>query len=420
MDKAKKDIQYYKFCFYGFLKNLRFFESFIILFFLQKNLSFVEIGFLYSIKEITTFVFEIPSGVVADALGRRRTMIMALLTYILSFVIFYFAGSYFVFALAMIIFAFAEAFRSGVNKAMIFNYLQRNGWEDQKADYYGNTRACSQKGSAISALTAAVFVFYSGNYNIIFIASIIPYLINVILLMSYPKWLDGDLKNITTISIGDKFREVERAFVQTFKKALFVRILVSSTLYTGYYKAVKDYIQPLIKSLALAVPFLTYLNDEKKTAVFIGIFYFITYLMTSRMSKSSGKFLNRFKDFGKPMNLTIIIGFLFGVISGGVYILGWYFLAVAGFVFILLIENLRKPIGVALVADVSHDNAMATVLSLSSQVKSVFAAVIAPLIGFIADKEGLGAGLVFTSLLLILFYPLYRLNSQALKKNING
>ncbi len=409
MENIKKDKQYYRFCFYGFLKNLRFFESFIILFFLNKGLSFVEIGFLYSIREITVFVIEIPSGVIADAFGRRRTMITAFFTYIVSFIIFYFSEKYLFFSLAMIIFAFAEAFRSGVNKAMIFNYLQKNGWENQKTYYYGNTRACSQKGSALSALMAAAFVFYSDNYNIIFLVSIIPYMLNILLLLSYPKWLDGELKAIKTISVKEKFREVERAFAQTFKKIIFIKILLSNTLYSGYYKAVKDYIQPLIKMLALSVPFLTYLNNEKKTAVFIGLFYFITYLLTSVMSKNSGKFLKRFKHYSKPLNITIISGLMMGIVSGGFYILDWYFLSVIGFVFILLIENLRKPIGVAEVAEVSQDNAMATILSLSSQVQSVFAAIIAPLIGFFADKYGVGLSLILTSMILMILYPFYRL-----------
>ena len=38
----RKDLQYYKFCLYGFLKNLRFFEAFLILFFLEGGLSFFE------------------------------------------------------------------------------------------------------------------------------------------------------------------------------------------------------------------------------------------------------------------------------------------------------------------------------------------------------------------------------------------
>ncbi|MDO7976343.1 hypothetical protein [Oceanotoga teriensis] len=42
----EKDKQYYKFCMYGFFKNLRFFEPFFMLFLKEKGLSFTEIGSL--------------------------------------------------------------------------------------------------------------------------------------------------------------------------------------------------------------------------------------------------------------------------------------------------------------------------------------------------------------------------------------
>ena len=37
----------------------------------------------------------------------------------------------------MLLFALGEAFRSGVHKAMIFEYLRLQGWEEQKVRYYG-------------------------------------------------------------------------------------------------------------------------------------------------------------------------------------------------------------------------------------------------------------------------------------------
>lgn len=39
-----KDLQFYKFSLYGFLKNLRFFEPFLYLFFLEQGLNFLQIG----------------------------------------------------------------------------------------------------------------------------------------------------------------------------------------------------------------------------------------------------------------------------------------------------------------------------------------------------------------------------------------
>ena len=407
-----KNLQYYKFSFYGFFKNLRFFEGFLILFFLDRGISYVEIGFLYSIREITIVLTEIPSGIIADAIGRRRTLVAAFFVYILSFLVFYFSDSFAVMAVAMLLFAFADAFRSGIHKAMIINYLQINGMANQKTNYYGHTRSWSQRGSAVSALIAAAIVFYSDNYQIIFLASVIPYLLDMMLVWSYPKWLDGELKNFDTLSIKEKFIQVEQGFVRSFKSPVFLKALVSMSLYTGYYKAVKDYIQPIIRMLALSVPLFAYWNDDKKTALLIGIFYFVIYMLTSRMSRGAGMFQGFFNNYFKPMNLTLIMGLAAGVVSGLVYLSGWYWIAVVAFVAILLIENLRKPVAVSVIADLTRDSAMATVLSLASQTASLFAAIIAPVIGFVAGKYGPGMGIVTISLLLLAGYPIYRLSKN--------
>jgi len=106
-----------RFSLYGFLKNQRYFEPFIILFFLQQGLSFTQIGFLIAFRELFINLIEIPSGAVADLFGRRRSMILAFVSYIISFAIFGFSRDYWHFFIAMFFFAVGEAFRTGTHKA---------------------------------------------------------------------------------------------------------------------------------------------------------------------------------------------------------------------------------------------------------------------------------------------------------------
>lgn len=408
----KKDLQYYKFCLYGFFKNLRFFDAFLMLFFLDKGISFLEIGILYSVREIIIMILEIPSGLISDMLGRRKTLIISFLAYILSFIVFYFSQNYIELMVAMVLFASADAFRTGVHKAMIFQYLKINNWSTHKINYYGHTRSWSQTGSAISSLLAALFVFYTESYDIIFIASIVPYLADMALIYSYPTYLDGEIKQISGKKIKQKFRIVNTAFIQTISQMNFFRILTNLSLYTGYYKAVKDYIQPLLKFVALGMPFFAYLNNEKKIAITTGIIYFIIYLLTALFSRYSGKFVNLFKHLSKPMNLTLTIGLSVGILTGLTFHMGYYAIPLVGFIIIMIIENLRKPIGIGLVADISKDESMATTLSVTSQAKSLFAAIIAPLIGLIADLYNPGTGIAIISIIILLGLPFYWLKKQ--------
>jgi len=411
VNQINKNIQYYKFCAYGFFKNLRFFDAFIFLFFLEKGLLFVQIGLLYGIREIIVAIMEIPSGVIADSLGRRRILVLSFLFYILSFITFYYSSHFYAFVLGMALYALGDALRSGVHKAMIYQYLKINNWSDQKVNYYGHTRSWSQLGSAVSALFAGAIVFYSGNYSSIFLASIIPYLIDMFLIMSYPKSLDIKLKSLSKQAMADQFRKVLRAFMISFKSIRFLKVLTSNSIYTGYFKSVKDYIQPLLMSFALTMPFLVNLNDEKKTAVIVGVIYFFIFLLTSRASRVSGKLAARFRELGRPLNLTILVGFIIGIITGLTYASSYFILAIIGFILIIIIENLRKPIGFAMVAEQSKEKAMATTLSASSQAKSIFAAIISPFIGLVADLYSPGIAIAAVSLLLILMFPVYWLKA---------
>lgn len=403
--KYKKDIQYAKFSAYGFLKNLKLFEPFLVLFLLEKNLSFTLIGTLYAYREIMTNLLEVPTGVIADALGRRRTMVQSFLSYIISFLIFYFASSYWLLMLGMTLFAFGEAFRGGTHKAMIFEYLRINNWEDQKVDYYGHTRSWSQRGSAISALIAAGIVFVSGRYDVIFLVSVLPYIINLFLMLSYPQELDGELH--TSGSLKETFVSVWQSLVITFKGKGALRATTNVCIYDGFYNAVKDFLQPVVKSMAVTMPLLVFLQEKQRSAVLVGIVYFCLYLMTSQASRSAGPFASRFAALAKPLNITMLAGFGIGIFCGLSYFFNYNLASVVLFAGIYIIQNLRSPMSVTYVSDTVPYEILATSLSVRSLVTALYTAIMAFIIGVLADHLGLGPALMILSMGLILTIPLY-------------
>ncbi|MBE9468538.1 MAG: MFS transporter [Bacteroidetes bacterium] len=406
----KKDIQYYKFCSYGFLKNLRFFDAFILLFFLETGLTFLQIGTIYTIREISVNILEIPSGIIADSLGRRRTMIFSFISYIISFLIFYFATKYFLFVIAILFYAFGDAFRTGTHKAMIFEYLKIKHWENQKVYYYGHTRSASQIGSAVSALIAAAIVFYTGSYKVIFIYSVIPYCIDLLLMISYPKELDGELKEFKKELIKKKFKKVLKTFISSIKDIQVLKITANLSVYSGFSKISKDYIQSILQTFALSLPLLFAVSDKQQISIVVGISYFVIYFITSIAARNSGNFSSFFKNLNKILNLSLILGFLMGGFCGFFYNRKLFAFSIIFFVIILIIENIRKPIGVAYLSDKTDEDILTTILSFESQIKTLTAAILAPVLGFFADKYGVGNSFIIVSAILIIISPLYFLN----------
>jgi len=408
MDKFKiiKDKQYYKFCLYGFLKNLRFFEPFLLLFFYSKGISFLQIGILYAIREIAINIFEIPSGIIADALGRRKTLASSFLVYIIAFIIFYLYSSFLLFAFAMLFYALGDAIRSGINKAMIVDYLKRTEQIGQKVKYYGHTRSWSQLGSALSSLAGGILYFFNENLNAIFLFSIIPYLVDFVNVLSYPKYLDEYERK--HISAKDNIKFITNSFIQAFRKKELLHSLINSSIYSGYYKAMKDFIQPFLKSLAIAIPIFLYLSNEEKIGIFLGLTYFIIFLTNSILSRYSSKIESLFNSQAAFLNISLLFGVFVGLMSGILMEYFNSFFAVILFVIVLSIENSRKPSGVANITDNCDDNIHAGILSVQSQLASVFAASIMLLIGFFADLYSVGAGIILSSLVILLFYPLMK------------
>jgi MFS family permease len=397
MNTFIKDKQYFKFCFYGFLKNLRFFDAFFILFLLEKGMSFTQIGILYAAREIFTNIFEIPSGIFADAYGRKSSLIASFFAYIISFYIFYISSGFGLFMAAFLLYGVGDAFRSGTHKSMIMDYLNRKDLSTHKINYYGHTRSWSQKGSAISSLIAGLIIFSNGSYENIFLYSIIPYVLNLVLIFSYPKELNRSITKDKKCSV---VKLTVLSFFRIIKQVKVLKIINTSAIHSAYLKAVKDYIQPLMLSIALITPILLKVEVEKKNGIIIGVIYFIIYLITSQASKLSAKVAAKNKR--TISYITLVLGFTFGVISGVFYVYDLWILSIIAFIGIYVVENIRKPILTSFVADNVPNEILTSVISAQSLWKTLITAILAFSFGIIADSYGIGNAFILVSGFLLL------------------
>ncbi len=394
-----KNLQYYKFSAYGFLKNLRFFDAFFILFLLEKGLTYSEIGILYASREIFINVFELPSGIIADTYGRKSSLIASLFAYIISFIIFYLSGDFWPFLVAFLFYGVGDAFRSGTHKGMIMDYLKLNRWQEQKINYYGHTRSWSQKGSAISSLVAGLIVFFDGSYQSVFLYSVIPYLLNVLLIFSYPKKLNRSTepsKSKMEFSIRKTFRD----FIKTIRQIHVLRIINSAAMHSAYLRSIKDYIQPVMVYVVLLIPVLISVESDKKNGLFIGLMYFVIYLLTSFASRLAHKVAARHKNY--ISFFTLLFGFVAGLFSGIFFNNSLWVISLIAFVLVFITENIRKPILTGFVADHVETKILTSVISAESLLKTIITAILALLFGFVADLYGIGWSLIVISGLLIL------------------
>ncbi|NLC78867.1 MAG: MFS transporter, partial [Ruminococcaceae bacterium] len=88
---------------YSFIASFDFTDAIWVLYLAFRGMSLFEIGLLEGIFHITSLLFEMPTGAIADTFGRKRAIILGRIAAIASGLLLFFGRDFFVFALAMIL-----------------------------------------------------------------------------------------------------------------------------------------------------------------------------------------------------------------------------------------------------------------------------------------------------------------------------
>lgn len=389
-----------RFSLYGFLKNQRYFEPFLVLVFLEKGMSYFAIGTLIAFREACINLLSIPTGAIADTCGRRMSMILSFCAYIVSFLIFAFAGGGALLYAAMALFAVGESFREGTHKAMIFTWLRIEDRLDERTRVYGFTRSWSQLGSALSVVLAAAFVVAADGYRYVFLAAIVPYALNIVNFLAYPKALDGDIDG--RVSLRAVAVHLRDAVVQSLRAADLRRLMLESMGFEGVFKAVKDYLQPVLKAAAVGavaldaaalLPQFNAMSDTQRGAVFVGVVYFALYLLSALGSRQA----HRLSDAcGGEDRAARVLWIGAAALYTAILVGGWFSVTtvlIAAFVLLHAAQALWRPLIISRFDRASHERQGATILSIEGQAQGLATLAFAPLLGLAIDtvmKHGVG------------------------------
>jgi MFS family permease len=397
-----------RFSLYGFLKNQQYYDYFLLLAFRQMGLSYSLIGVLIALREVMINIMEIPTGAIADLYGRRKSMIFSFVAYIISFATFGLSGMEAMegklaqstlmplLFLAMVFFAIGDAFRTGTHKAMIFTWLRIQGRTDERTKVYGYTRSWSKIGSAVSVVLACVFVFATRSFIYVFFFAIIPYIINIINFLGYPKEVDGNIKAETTI--GEVVQHLKEALMISVKQASLRRLIFESMGFEGFFKASKDYLQPILKTAALPLTAALFANiqltGEQKSVFLIGPVFFILFILSALASRNAYRLVHNPGQEDKTARLLwgVSVVIFLALLPAMYY--GVYWVMITGFIMVYVMQNLWRPILISRFDAHSDEAKGATVLSIESQAKSVSTMIIAPMLGLAIDMaryRGIGA-----------------------------
>lgn len=149
----------------GFLARayaFSFFDRFILIFplytvmFVDAGLTPVEITVCMTAWSITSFVLQVPSGVIADRRSRPHILALAQLVRGVGFGVWLLYPHFWGFFAGLQLWGLKSAFTSGTFEALLYDELKARGQAQDYVRVFGRTRAVQSAGVLLAAIGAAI------------------------------------------------------------------------------------------------------------------------------------------------------------------------------------------------------------------------------------------------------------------------
>ncbi|NOS68121.1 MAG: MFS transporter [Candidatus Peribacteraceae bacterium] len=146
---------------FNFFVNFEPLAPVAIIYFSHVTGSFTLGMSVFSISMLASAVFEVPTGVFSDMIGRKYTMTLGGIAGTLSILCYALATSFPLLAVGSVFEGLMMALYSGNNNAFLHDTLKEARQEEQYAHFLGRTSSLFQAGLGISALLGGVIAEYS-------------------------------------------------------------------------------------------------------------------------------------------------------------------------------------------------------------------------------------------------------------------
>lgn len=345
----------------GFFAAFRIFVAIQYIYFQQNGLTFSEIGLVVGAFFLGTFLFEVPSGVFADYFGRKTSIAISAMLFIISFLVFGLGGSFIAFLIANFLQGVAEAFTSGSDEAIIYDSLKEINEEENFSKYFGAKWSYFMYGAGLSSVVASLVSGF--NLRLTFLLSIVGAVLSLLfaLAIKEPPLTKQQAEKHYFKHLKDSARYL---LTHPALKFFFAYVVVVNLTIQIYFQ----YIQFMLKDTKIPIEYFG----------FIYAFFLVYCGLSSQISHKLEK------PLAKKNTLILIVALL----ACALLTLNFGLNLVTVSISILLVEFLFGFIGPILnnyFHKYVNSHNRATMSSLRSFGTGVSVAVLAPFFGKIAD-----------------------------------
>lgn len=375
---------------FKFVSSFAITDAIWVLYLTYKGLSLWEIGIIEGIFHATGFLCEVPTGAIADLLGRKKVLIVGRLCSLMSCVIMLFATHTWEFAISFIICAWGYNLLSGSEEALIYDsflYLNR------EKDYYKvNSRL-----EVVIEVAQGLAIFVGGilaeqSFVYCYLAAIFIAAISIIPCFFFEEpILNQKREEEERISLKKHFvlsYNILKNNTQVSKIIIFYSIVF--TFYTSIY----FYGQKYFLEMGL-------------NKIQISIIMFSAGFFSCIGAVTSEKIVSILKDKTKYIATLLIALTIMGLFFNSV-IISIICVVIMGYA-----NSLLYPLQSISLNRLIPSEQRATIISVSSMMFSMIMIILFPLIGLLADMYQLNMVFLFIGvLLLVILFVIHKIDKK--------
>lgn len=321
-----------------------------VLFFQSRGLLMNEIFYLTIVWSLTALVCEVPSGYLADVIGRKKTILIGTALFFVSQVHRVYATDYWEFAFQFVLMSAAFSCFSGTEEALLYESLKATGREEEMLVQKGRQSSARQIFKMFTPLIGAIILsdLTDAQYNILLWADVVTALVafGIFLFLVEPPHAKQVLEEEVDI-FAESLKTIKA-------NPWMMRVSLNKVLvFSGAFFTWRVY-QPI-------------LLEHGVTAIWLGVFYFLSSLFGFLGTWFLGAIEKRF-GLVSFMTWTVIVSLV-------MYLIGVFtsipILLFVSFLVIITISILREPAFSHLVNAHVQSKSRATTLSNLNMLKSV-------------------------------------------------
>jgi len=143
----------------AFINNFRTYEGVLVVFFVAITESYTVAMAMFAIMHITSSIMEVPTGILSDQIGRRKTIILYIFSNLLAILLFYLANSTAYLVFGTILIGISISLSSGTISAFVYENLETLGKTDLYKKFEGKRKAQSMYALTIAGLIGALVIY---------------------------------------------------------------------------------------------------------------------------------------------------------------------------------------------------------------------------------------------------------------------